>query len=68
MQDGDGVIIVKLKKVALDFSIRLNKQRRHDHTLDRAFVQGLVTAVFGVHKVKSGALNPALIDFIKGLQ
>lgn len=64
---GDGFVFVKLKKALVDFLIRLNKERREDSTVDKAFVKGLVIAVFSVQKVKSGeTFNSALINFIKG--
>lgn len=67
MEDGNDIKFVKLKKILIEFLIRLNKERREDRTVDKSFVKGLIIAVFSVQKVKSGeVLNIALIDFIKG--
>lgn len=68
MQVGNGIERVKLKKQLVDFLIRPNVERREDSGVDKAFVKGLVIAVFSVQKIKSQEnLHLDLISFIKGM-
>lgn len=67
MEVGAGVEFIKLKKTLVDFLVQLNINRRDDSAVDKAFVKGLVIAVFTVQKIKKNEhLNPDLIEFIKG--
>lgn len=57
-----------MKKCLVDFLTRLNVDRGEDVSLDKAFVKGLIIAVFGVQKVKSkDTLSQELMGFIRDL-
>lgn len=68
MEVGNGIECVKLKKLLVDFLVRLNIERREDSTVDKAFVKGLVIGVFSVQKIKSNEnLSSDLVAFISGM-
>lgn len=68
MKVGNGIERVKLKKQLVDFLIRLNVELKEDRGVDKAFVKGLVIAVFSVKKIKSNEnLSLDLVSFIKGM-
>lgn len=57
-----------MKKCLVDFLTRLNVDRSADVSIDKAFVKGLIIAVFGVQKVKSkDTLSQELKEFIHDL-
>lgn len=65
---GNGIEHVKLKKNLVDFLIKLNVERREDRSVDKAFIKGLMIAVFTVQKIKtSNNFNENLKAFINDL-
>lgn len=63
---GDGIEYVKMIDSLVDFLIRLNTELK-SAAGDKAFIKGLVIAVFSMPKIKQNQiLHPDLLEFIKG--